>query len=194
MGRQKEFDTNVAIDRAMELFWLKGYERTSLSDLLDHIEIGRASFYNAFGDKHEIFMMALRQFFVRTDEEIIIKTLEKEESRLEAIKQVFQVVTDALSGDALQRGCLIVNAAIEVAPSDEEVAVFVREYSHRCESAFYDALRRAQQYDEIPQNLDLRATARFLFSTLHGMRVTARMTRERRIFEDIASTALSALN
>lgn len=91
MARYKEFDIDDAIDRAIDLFWRHGYERTSLKELLDHLEIGRASFYNAFGDKHKLFMLALRRYLERTDETTIIQTLQVETSRLVTIERVFQI-------------------------------------------------------------------------------------------------------
>lgn len=193
MARYKAFDIDDAIDRAIDLFWQHGYEKTSLQDLLAHLEIGRASFYNAFEDKHNLFMLALHRYLERTDETTIIQTLQAEDSDLATIKTIFQQVIESLANDPLQRGCFIINSAIEVAPADEEVAAFVADHAQRCEDALYDTLRRAQSMQEIPQNLDVRATARFLLSTIRGMRVTGRMTHDRRIFEDIAVTALAIL-
>lgn len=194
MARYKEFNIDDAIDRAIDLFWRHGYERTSLKDLLDHLEIGRASFYNAFGDKHKLFMLALRRYLERTDETTIIQALQAETSRLATIEKIFQQVIESLANDPLQRGCFIINSAIEVAPADEEVAVLVADHAQRCEDALYDALYRAQNMQEIRQTLDLRATARFLLSTIRGMRVTGRLTHDRRVFEDIAETALTPLH
>src|SRR5205807_10090861 len=62
MARPKEFDTDVALDEAMELFWSKGYEATSMSDLVEHLGLARQSVYDTFGDKHAIYMAALRRY------------------------------------------------------------------------------------------------------------------------------------
>ena len=62
MARTKEFDVDAALDRAIELFWAQGYEATSLNDLLDHMEIGRQSLYDTFGDKHALFLAALDRY------------------------------------------------------------------------------------------------------------------------------------
>lgn len=193
MARLKEFDVDVAIDEAVELFWRHGYERTSLTDLLDHLQIGRASFYNAFGDKHALFMLALRRYFEITDEVLIIQNLKNNPPSFASIEAIFQQLSDVLATDCQHRGCLIVNAAIDLAPNDKEVAAFIEDYAQRCENALYDALRHAHAANEIRQDLDLRAAARFLMATIQGMRVTARMSHDRRLFEDIANMALSTL-
>lgn len=194
MARHKAFDTEIAVDQAMQLFWQHGYERTSLNDLLDHLGIGRASFYNAFGDKHNLFMAALKHYQSLTHDATIIDTLRESESGLMGIHHVFEQIVDNLSSDTAQRGCLLVNTAVEVAPNDEEVAAFIAENARRAEDAFYDALRRAQESHEIRADIDPRAVARFLLAAIRGMRVTGRITHDRRVFDDIARTALATLH
>ena len=62
MARPKAFDVERALDRAVEVFWTRGYEATSLCDLLEHMEIGRQSLYDTFGDKHGLFLAALERY------------------------------------------------------------------------------------------------------------------------------------
>jgi len=193
MARHKEFDVDAALDKAMTLFWRQGYERTSLDKLLKHMEIGRASFYNAFGDKHALFMRVLQRYQQQYNQVVIIDTLQHAASGLEGIQAVFEKVIDFLSSDSGQKGCMIVNSLIEIAPDDETVAAYVSEITQCGEDAFYDALRQAQQGGEISQEIDCRAMARFLMATIRGMRVTGRTTHDKRIFEDIATVALSTL-
>jgi TetR/AcrR family transcriptional repressor of nem operon len=193
MARHKEFDTDIAIEKAMQLFWQRGYERTSLNDLLEHLGIGRASFYNAFGDKRALFIAVLKYYQSLTHDAIIIDTLRESESGLAGIHRVFEQIVDGLSCDTAQRGCLLVNTAVEVAPNDDEVAAFIHENARQGENAFYDALRRAQEAGEMRADIDPRATARFLLSTIRGMRVTGRITHDRSVFDDIAQTALATL-
>jgi TetR/AcrR family transcriptional repressor of nem operon len=194
MARHKEFDVEAALDKAMTLFWQQGYERTSLHDLLKHMAIGRASFYNAFGDKHALFMRVLLRYQQRYNDVFIIDTLENANSGLEGIQAVFQRVIEVHSSDEAQKGCLLVNSLVEIAPNDDSVADYLREVNLRGEDAFYAALCDAQLAHDISSEIDCRAMARFLMATIRGMRVTGRSTHDKQVFEDIARIALAALN
>lgn len=193
MAGQKAFDIDLAIEKAMQLFWQRGYERTSLNDLLEYLDISRSSFYNAFNDKRTLFISVLKRYEQAVHDVIIIQTLRDHESGWQGIQRVFELVVDSLATDEAHRGCLLVNTAVEIASSDEAVASILSENALRCENAIADALRRAQETGEIAQEIDIQATARFLLSTIRGMRVTGRMSHERTVFEDIAKAALEKL-
>lgn len=190
MPRTKDFEPQEALDAAIDLFWRKGYEAASMRELLDAMSIGRGSFYGTFGDKHALFLAALDRFReVRTSwiEEVL------EESGLEAIEEVFRRSVDGLVESEVRRGCLLANSAIELAPHDPEVAGRIYRYVSRTEDAFEDALTRAKKAGEISANSDLKALARFLVNTLHGLRVLARAGSDRAVLDDAVSIALGAL-
>ncbi|MBA3636138.1 MAG: TetR/AcrR family transcriptional regulator [Rubrobacteraceae bacterium] len=190
MPRTKDFEPQEALDAAMDLFWRKGYEAVSMRELLDAMSIGRGSFYGTFGDKHALFLAALDRFReVRTSwiEEVL------EESGLEAIEEVFRRSVDGLVESEVRRGCLLANSAIELAPHDPEVAGRIYRYVSRTEDAFEDALTRAKKAGEISADSDLKALARFLVNTLHGLRVLARAGSDREVLDDAVSVALGVL-
>ena len=119
MGRSKEFEESVVLQKAMELFWKQGYEKTSMSDLVEHMGIHRRSLYDAFGDKHTLFLKTLDCFG-----EFIKSRLKSETSRAETAKQAIQFIFDSTiegNGDR-PLGCLFVNSATEMAPRDKDVA------------------------------------------------------------------------
>jgi len=190
MPRTKDFEPQEALDVAMDLFWRKGYEAASMRELLDAMSIGRGSFYGTFGDKHALFLAALDRFReVRTSwiEEVL------EESGLEAIEEVFRRSVDGLVAPEVRRGCLLANSAVELAPHDPEVAGRIYRYVSRTEDAFEDALTRAKKAGEISADSDLKALARFLVNTLHGLRVLARAGSDREVLDDAVSVALGVL-
>ena len=190
MPRTKDFEPQEALDAAMYLFWRKGYEAVSMRELLDAMSIGRGSFYGTFGDKHALFLAALDRFReVRTSwiEEVL------EESGLEAIEEVFRRSVDGLVESEVRRGCLLANSAIELAPHDPEVAGRIYRYIGRSEDVFESALTRAREAGEISADSDLKALARFLVNTLHGLRVLARAGSDREVLDDAVSVALGVL-
>jgi TetR/AcrR family transcriptional regulator, transcriptional repressor for nem operon len=189
--RTKEFETGDALDAAMQLFWRKGYAATSLRDLLDGMGIGYGSFYNAFGDKHALFLASLDRFReLRTSwiDEVL------EDSGLGGIEEVFRRTVDGLVGFEPRRGCLLANTAVELGPHDAEVAAKISRYVRHTEAVFERAVIRAQEAGEIPADRDPRALARFLVNALHGLRVLARVGTDRAVLEDAVRVALDVLH
>jgi TetR/AcrR family transcriptional regulator, transcriptional repressor for nem operon len=190
LSRTKEFEPLAALDAAMELFWRKGYEATSMRELLDAMGIGRGSFYDTFGDKHALFLSVLDRFQkVRTS--WVEEALRGE--GLGGIEEVFRRSLGGLYQFQPPRGCLLANSAVELAPHDPEVAARISDYVRRTEDAFRGALERARDVGEISPGSDPRALARFLVNTLHGMRVLARAGADRETLEDTVRVTLGTL-
>ena len=192
MARTKEFEPEKALTRAMDLFWRQGYEATSVHDLLEEMGIGRGSMYDTFGDKRALFLAALERFeetrVSRADE-----ILEGSASAVEGIRRLFETTIEGLVSYEPRRGCLLANTAVELAPHDEQVAGRISRYVRRSEDAFERALVRGRATREIPADKDPKALARFLVSTLHGVRVLARAGVDRAVLDDSVRTALEAL-
>jgi TetR/AcrR family transcriptional repressor of nem operon len=142
MGRPREFDRDEALDRALQVFWIRGFERTSVEDLTDSMGIQRGSLYAAFGDKHQLFLEALERY----EERFYRDTLGflNEGAPQEGIRRVFeQVVSDCACGGG-SKGCFITNTAVALAEDDPETAARVRANLRRLEGAFETALSRAE--------------------------------------------------
>ena len=192
MARTKEFEPEKALTRAMDLFWRRGYEATSVHDLLEEMGIGRGSMYDTFGDKRALFLAALDRFeetrVSRADE-----ILEGSASAVEGIRRLFETTIEGLVSYEPRRGCLLANTAVELAPHDEQIARRISCYVRRTEDAFERALVRGRATGEIPADKDPKALARFLVSILHGVRVLARAGVDRDVLDDSVRTALEAL-
>ncbi len=193
MPRTKEFEPEAALQAAMELFWRKGYEATSMRDLLEGMGIGRGSFYDTYGDKRSLFLAALDRF-ERTRMKWVLEVLEGSDSPVGAIREVFERSVEGLVGFEPRRGCLLANSAVELAPHDPEVAQRVSGYVRRTEAAFERALELARATGEIPQERDPKPLARFLVNNLHGLRVMARAGADRETLEDTVEVVLEALH
>jgi len=176
----------------MDLFWRRGYEATSVHDLLEEMGIGRGSMYDTFGDKRALFLAALDRFeetrVSRADE-----ILEGSASAVEGIRRLFETTIEGLVSYEPRRGCLMANTAVELAPHDEQVAGRISRYVRRTEDAFERALVRGRATGEIPADKDPKALAHFLVSTLHGVRVLARAGVDRAVLDDSVRTALEVL-
>src|ERR1700709_2334201 len=120
MARTKDFDEQEVLNKAVCLFWHKGYNGTSMQDLVDGLGISRSSLYDTYGDKHALFIKALESYqAVNSDK--MCSIMNNAGSAREVIKNLLEFITNGLLKDVEQKGCFMVNAEVEVAPHDQEV-------------------------------------------------------------------------
>ena len=192
MPRKKEFDVDTVLHRAMEAFWKHGYEATSLNDLLDCMQIQRASLYNAFGDKHTLFLETLRLYAARRRIEIL--NLTKTLPPRQAILGLFQDTITAVLEKKHRNGCFLINTALELSPHDKEAAEIVRVALTYMEKQFFQKLiEKGRAIGEISKSVIPTHTARALLSLFIGLRVLSRSRPERLLLESIANQAESLL-
>lgn len=189
MARTKDFDENEVLYKAINIFWYKGYNGTSMQDLVDGLGISRSSLYDTYGDKHTLFIKALESYQGQASAKICAIANSGAPAK-ETIKSLLEFITGGLISDQNHRGCFIVNAEVEVAPHDAEVNQLVCESDHQVEDAFYEVIKKGQENGEISNRQDARALARFTFNTVKGIRVTAKSTSDRAVFDDIIKLAL----
>lgn len=192
MGRHKEFDRDVVLDKALDIFLLKGYEATSVQDLVACMGINRGSLYDTFGDKHSLFLSALDRY---RDEQVsvLLAVLLKSKTGIDSIRQFFNTLVEIRSGDRGNQGCLMVNSTVELVLHDDEAAGKVVAHMAALEEAFYRALVRAERNGELKSGLRLRSMARHLVNTANGLCVTAKVSPDRTVLQEIADVALSVL-
>ncbi|MEZ2337252.1 TetR/AcrR family transcriptional regulator [Mucilaginibacter sp. RCC_168] len=193
MARTKEFDENEVLNKAIDLFWLKGYNGTSMQDLVDGLGISRSSLYDTYGDKHTLFIKALESYQC-TSSGKIIQIVENNLPAKETIKQILEFITDELLGDSSRKGCFMVNAEVEIAPHDAVVKQMICRNDQQVEDIFYRIVKKGQDNGEIAHTQDGRAVARAISNTVKGMQVTAKSTSEKTVFDDIIRLTLAMIN
>jgi TetR/AcrR family transcriptional regulator, transcriptional repressor for nem operon len=192
MARTKEFDPDVALQRALELFWERGYEATSMADLVEHLGVARASLYATFGGKHDLYLKAFDRY-LRTRDPSPVELLSQPGPVLPAVRKLVELYAEETACDERRRGCLIVNAATERLPGDTAVARKVESSWDGLEVALTSALTRAQAQGELARDADPAALARFLLVLLQGLRVMGRGHPNPERVRDAAAVALSLL-
>jgi len=175
MSRVKEFDVGEACDAALALFRRQGYEATSVSDLVTHLGVAKASLYATFGTKHDFYVTALKRYAERTDARVLAE-LSKPGSGVAAVRQLLDGYVVDILGEDGPIGCFVVNAAIELLPRDPAVARIVERSWDTLEVALTMALERARTQDELPGGSDPATLARFLLTVLQGLRVLGKGT------------------
>lgn len=192
MARHAEFDRTKIVEKAMNQFWEKGYEATSVQDLTEAMGIKPGSLYNTFQDKHTLFLEALDRYRA-TEGSYLFEQLAKSKSGKEGITTFFEGLIDQLISDPDNRACFILNSTLEMASHDPEVAERVRESTRSGEEVFRLAVESGQAAGEIRADLDARTAAAYLVSMVKGIQVSAKAMPQRDYLMAIVKVGLSIL-
>ena len=192
MARPRKFERSEALDKAMLVFWQKGFEATFLDDLTEAMGINRPSLYNAFGDKHTLFMETLTRYRELYSGKML-RALGHAPTVKTGFKRIFAELIDE-STERCCRGCMIVNSTIEGCAISESVAEFVKETDNASKAAFTTALAQGQRKGEIAPDKTPEALATYLYATIQGLQVRAKAGDDRKSLESIADLALSVLS
>jgi TetR/AcrR family transcriptional repressor of nem operon len=193
MSRPREFEMDEALERALDVFWSKGYQGASMADLLAAMGLSKSSFYAAFGCKRDVFAAALRRY---------------SDGYLAEARQLFDPAGDPLaqlrayllraieSGaptDCVRRGCMIVNVAVELAPEDTAIEQEVRAHSERMVSLLAEVLRRGQQQGRILPDITVEHWGRHLLTMVTGLYVLRKGGAEPALLFPVIDTCLTSI-
>ena len=192
MARTKEFDTDEVLNKAIDLFWDKGYNGCSMQDVVDGLGLSRSSIYETFGDKRQLFLEALKKY-QRAGVEEMEKNLDKATDIRQVLTKVFESVLPDDLHCTVRKGCFMVNTAVELASHDPEIAAIVKANRQEVEDILTKAIKKGQRTGQVTSTLDPRSIARFIYTNLSGIRVTAEAGTDRKILEDIIKVSLSVL-
>ncbi len=190
--RTKDFDPDLALERAMHVFWEQGYEATGITDLTEHLGIARASLYATFGSKSELYHRALNRYCTGQARPHL-EALEGPGPFLPLIERILHHLANAAAGDRARRGCLVVNAVSERIPADAETSRQVEEHLSHEQEVLRRALERAQGAREVRSDQTATAQAGFLLATILGLRVLGKAMADTDQLHDVVGVALDAL-
>ncbi|TDW48667.1 TetR family transcriptional regulator [Flavobacterium sp. 270] len=191
MARTKEFNEDQALDKAIEIFWHKGYNGTSAQDLVTYLGLSRSSLYDTFGDKQQLFAKSLKRY-QQQGQDHVIELLENSENVKNTFQDIFkQAVVESLE-DRITKGCFMVNSAVELAMHDTEIAKVVTDNQKVMEEVFYKAVKKGQEQGHISTKMEARLLARFIFNNYSGIRVLARAgEKDKQVYDDILKALFS---
>ncbi|WP_068505309.1 TetR/AcrR family transcriptional regulator [Paenibacillus kribbensis] len=192
MGRTREFDEEKALDAAVQLFWEKGYEATSLSDLTSRMAIQRPSIYSAFGGKKELFEVALRKYMMARAS-LVRTRLQSNPSVKEAFRAFFEGVVDEEYAEGIRKGCFCINTMVELAPHDEKFEILTREHQMYLSVIFQETIERGIQSGELEIGLDAKAVSQALIVSLIGLTVILKSRPERSFIDNTIEVTLTLL-
>jgi TetR/AcrR family transcriptional regulator, transcriptional repressor for nem operon len=174
----------------MRRFWAAGYAATSVRDLGDVMGLGAASLYNAFGDKRKLFTQCLDRYLDANMRARIARVEQTQQSRQAITTFLTEIVERSIEN---RLGCMLANAALEVAPHDPDVAEVVAERMTELEAFFRRCVIAAQNDGSISPTVNPADAARLLLTTVMGLRVLARGYPKRAVLEGAVRQALNVL-
>lgn len=193
MPRPKEFNPDDAIEKAMHVFWHKGYEATSMEDLLNAMDLNRGSLYDTFGDKRQLFLKVIDRYCT-TFADTKFSLLNQPGPALPTLRRFISSMIESSLADPQRRGCLISNTVMELSPHENEIAGTLRKALKTVEDTFFTVLARAERQGELKHDKDPRALARFLTTMMQGTIVMIKAGAAADVVKQTAETTLSILD
>ncbi|NUP08478.1 MAG: TetR/AcrR family transcriptional regulator [Polyangiaceae bacterium] len=191
MARPREFDETEVLDKALDVFWSKGYEAASVQDLVDATGLGRASLYGAFGDKEQLFKRVLGHYIERVGG--ALAELEAEPSTVRALERLFGAWVSTTCPKSGPRGCFLVLSGTSCEGREAWARGLLEQSMKQTEALLERLLRRGQEAGELRVDRDPAATARILVVMLQGVATAARAGWSREKLKSVTGDVLSNL-
>ena len=192
MARNREFDINEALTSAMGLFWLNGYSNTSIDTLLDSMNIGKGSFYQAFDNKRDVYLKTLDLY--KNQMRSFFETISSNGKGITRLKNYFVSLIDEMyREDFIQRGCFLCNASIENSGKDNEITEIVSSGYKEVIDKLQEIVEESQTIGEIRRDLKPDDTAYWLFCSTYGLLMLAKSDFKKSKIKKIAMDTIDIL-
>ncbi|MFY0601341.1 MAG: TetR/AcrR family transcriptional regulator [Cyclobacteriaceae bacterium] len=192
MPKSVTFDRESIMDKVTTLFWKKGFNATSMQDLVDVTNLNRSSIYNTFGDKEAIFEESLRHYG-KIQSKFTQEALQASKSPLENIHSFIKAILSSIENDSDHKGCFISNCTAELGNKEGRVQQMLIENKDTVIGILQKKIEDAQKVGEINTDRDARRVAIFLFSSLQGLRITSILTESKTDLEHLAEDILKII-
>ena len=191
MGRSKQFEENTVLQKAMEVFWQQGYEKTSMSDLVKHMGIHRKSIYDTFGDKHALYLKVIDRYGEFSTAKFKAETLRAKTS-YQAIQYIFDYIIEG--NEDKHYGCLFVNATTEFGPWDQDVLEKTEDAFSHAENFIAEIIKKGQEDGEFSKEYNNELLGEILHNALLGLRVLVKTSASKEKMHNIANFFLNLLS
>jgi len=187
-GRPREFDVDEALAAALRVFWTKGYEGASLTDLTEAMGIMKPSLYAAFGNKESLFRKALN-LYEREKLAYVGEALQAPTSR-EVAERLLRGALAMQTSDCEPKGCMRVLGSVSCGPEAESIRADLMERRQSSQRALCERMQRAKDEGDLPDGTDVEGLCAYLGAILGGMTVQAQSGASKHQLEGLVETAL----
>ena len=193
MPRTKQFSEEEVLQKAVEIFWKKGYHATSMDELVKYLGINRASLYDTYGGKRQIFEKAINKYIA--DNTLLVKQFfSKPSSVKEGLRTFFQLVIKESVSDCDLKGCFVVNTSAEFIPDDQEIVNILTRNKNTFGQVFFQYLKEGQERGEISPEKDIKALSVYLVTLFNGLKLSAKLSPDEAELNAVVETGLSVLD
>ena len=190
MPRVKQFDEEEVLQKAVDLFWRKGYHATSIQDLVTELGINRASIYHTYGDKRQLFDRAFESY--RSNSlSWVKKFLVQQPSVKEGFQALFTLAIKESISDPDAKGCFVINCITEFTPEETDLMAILKEHNLGLIDFFASYIQTGVDSGELSQDKDVYGIASTLFTLYNGLRVVTKVSREKAAMVAMVNTALT---
>lgn len=193
MPRVKLFDENEVLAKAMNLFWKKGYAATSVQDLINHLGINRASLYDTFGDKEQLFKKSF-ELYRKNNIEGLKQFFDSQKNVRKGFERLFENAIEEAVNDQDRKGCFVVNTTTELVPNDDSIEVILENNKSDFENMFFEYLQKGKEAGQIKTDKDLKSIATLFYTLYNGLRVVSKVQPNAKNLTDTINIALSVLD
>lgn len=192
MSRVEEFNKEDVLRGAMRLFWEKGYNGTSMQDLVNVTRLNRSSIYNSFGSKMELYQACLK-YYQKKGNTHFQRALLKSDNSLEAIRLIFESFLPEIMGDTKGMGCFVLNCKAEMGNSDENIKEWLLNTQEHNLSVFQDLIKDGQEQGLINTDQDYKTYAYYVYSAFQGFRMSGILIKDRKVLQEIIDSSIRIL-
>lgn len=193
IGRPLQFNPDQALDAAMQQFWRKGYESTSLQDLLNVMCLSKSSFYQAFKSKGQLFQRSIKNYQKMLVDDLLSQLKQADTGRA-FLETLFMSVANETSGPDARRGCLLMNTANEFAQEDVDIAKLVSDSLDHIITLFEKAILQGQGEGVINKDKDARSLAVYLVTNMSGLKNMVKAGADRETIKRTVKIILTTLD
>lgn len=193
MGRTKAFHEEEVLDKAMELFWQKGYNTTSIQNLVDHLCINRASLYNTYGGKEALFDRAFLKYR-QTSLQFVQSLFHENYNVREGLRKLLMTTVQQVESSATCTGCFVVNTTAELESDDEKLRGVLSEHKNTVVGMLQAYIEQGIERGQIPSDKNPRVLAAAIFTFHNGLQIIAKLRPEPVYLRSIIMSALELLD
>ena len=192
MPRSEDFNREQVLDKAKNAFWMKGYNGTSMQDLVDATGLNRSSIYNSFGSKMELYQQSLKQY-QNESSTIFDKAKQQDRTAIETIGLVFVYALEDILGDQERKGCMLINCHTEMGNQDEQLKALFSSNQERLVEIFEDLVKQGQEDGSIRKTEKSDLLAYYLVNGFQGLRITGMNSTDPKVLKSIIQNILKTI-
>lgn len=195
MVNSRKFNEEQVLDNILHTFWRKGFEATSLDDLIEATGVKRQSLYNAFGNKDDMFLKAYERYLDHINETVMAATHNSDASLSEAVRTILDAFAGVVIDPNTPAGCFITNTAVEFGDQQSsDITCRLKQHFKQIEENLHDMLEQAQQEGKLASDRDPRAIAQFLVASVTSIAVMYRLNKDKAFIKNALSEMLHVLD